>query len=1022
MMSRDQRNLEESLKPFFGWNNGTLLFFNSNYFNSNYEEPVNSLSQPQALLNRPTEFIMLAKHFANKNNMKDNDIHHQYIDFIVNTAQFHRTIDQSTLYSSDMKNIADLTAQAIKNSFNRNVQTIMDFANDHLLDEYGIVLQNDNLSSNTRGDPVTELYYNNLDLTATSSVFEFFVAHLFMLAKQLRKTAPVNPSMQLTNVINLNDINVVSSTNVGVQSLPQSSITRSNIPLFDRQINATTPPSATASYHENNLRHADYINNVRQYINKLFSACTYNGSRVFSHLSMFEGDYIFASLLNDDFGYGRGHAGTPKLFIELNSIINRNNPTTLINNINNIINGAREVFSNCLISLFIQMFTITGIDLDAVNTAFYNYQHSGGQNAYLDEIKGYYTQIMNSFRSSHKEEEIIKYITAGYVDVIKKELNKVMYNKFTLIGDNEWTQKIIEEVFNVWDDLHPIAKQFYMKHLHLFATKVPNRIRGIGIPAPVPTEYVDLMSTGRFKYNHMLATNRNDLRLNLLKGENLEIKFGTTLPWLPVISLGVGHYTASNGSIKQLKLQTDTIRKIYEGIYKNGSVTLDGKVIDFPSSFDEAMRLYGNNDWDVDNMQIVYNKISEQNNNKSLGLANNTSLEFEDLFEDLSTNDFYRRDETGRLYRMVGINKQYIGQPSSDNCAMTYLNNKNNTQCIRVVRDCLISGNKEELSKCLSELSDANLFDVAQSDLKNVHPSMALRILKTFGVNPKIVNGLEYAESENEWINNTVLKLKNADVRNAIIGNNQLRSYISGVIAFVNANPTIMNSHLTDIQPVPVIDDPDPYGKAFFHKPIRGNDKSSLFNGQALSLRNLVNYNNIFVHPVSMSRRDFYTNTLRGYGLGYQIGGANTSKLFEDKLEKANLKGEMGSSLLNGLMDSLIKDLKNAGTPLKKQDIDAITKGINQIKRNEDKLIELYVMMRSLVELSDFFKASCTENVSPREISIRQIRSRQDTVAFLKDSINKMENCIEKNVNSQQSACNEMLKSFASILETAAGQ
>lgn len=1011
-MSGEQRNLEESLKPFFGWNNGALHFFNSTYYHSNYEMGVNGESKPETLFGTPTEFVMFAKNYNEPTTEKPNDVHHQYIDFVAKTALFHREIDRSTSMGSGMIKLRDSLRESIELSLNQEVSDVSsDTRNGNFLDNKGVLLLNTNLAPRPAVAPLApvDVSFRDLNLNDQSNFFDYIVAYLFMLAKQINNPVIINDDVRLLGANIFTDFDN-NRRNAG--------------PVVGGVENGNTQQT------------------VKEYLDALFGTCQPDGT--FLPSANYGGNYCVASVFGTNSVGKRGRRrGRKESYLVLDEVVNnlvnsstarRVAPALDRNNIMiTLLDNTKNVFTNCLVKLAQEMFSI--INIREVNNKFKEYEKKRNQ-INLSNIVDYYNEILNRLLANRSQDTFKECVIAGFFSEIKKQLGTTSFGEHTFAKSNEWTRQVIEQVFDIWNNLSPVARTFYGKHMHLFAKRELDRgVPAVGAVVPA-TDYVDLMPTGKFTSH---GFNRKNLRINLMKARGVgEVLFGETLPWLPVDTgkVGMGWYTASNGNLKSFKLEKDSIRKIYNDLYKTGVFVLNGRPLDFPKAYADTLDLYENKDFDINDMQIIYNSIRTKTTPDDR--KDPEVVQFEDLFEDLATNDFYRRDENG-LFKMMNGQKVYAGmQPSSDNCASTHLNNSNNTECVRIVRKCLIDGDKNELAKCLDELRDNNLFDVAQKELEGIHPEIAIKILKTFGIGGKSVNGIHVVESLNEWMDRTVSRLK-PDVRDAIVNNMQLRDYISGVIAFVNANPAIMNKNLSEsanvkIQaPEEVHQEDVKMCKELYRRPKVDSKKELLFTGLRLG-----NYaSSVSALPpslVSMSAPDFYTNSIRGrsplsltipgiaLGFGQMGGGLNSSKIYEEKLQKRASSGEMGSALLEGLIKSVVSDLERAGKTIKQSDLEAMMKGINQIKRNEEKLIELYVMMRSLVDLSDFFKSSCAENVVPKEISIRDIRNRSDTIAFLKDSINKMEDCIDRNVNSQHTACNGMIQTFASIFETAGQQ
>lgn len=994
MMSGEQRNLEESLKPFFGNSNGSLHFFNSNYFHSNYENAVNTKEQADSLFGTPVEAIMFGKYYnknVNKADVKPEDIHYQYIDFIVKTALYHREIDRSTLMGSEMIKFKDSFRQTIDMALDQSVGEVMrDTQNNNLLNMHGIFV-------NRNGGPHGDATFADIGLTNSSNFFEFIVAYLFMLGKDLAITEAV-----------IRNVNAL-----------KGHVVRMDI---------------------NNMMPRPTMHSFGNYIKALVGTCGTDGS-IDPHNSVY-GNYCLASFFNPNFRGASGRRSTDAANA-IKAIIDKivsNNPGINGDDITqDVLVKITDAFVECILLLTRALFEVVKIEelQDAFNDLQGAQNLQGGQNMQAinqqkQVIANLFRNALDGLRNNGTEEKLKQCLADTTFSEVKKLMNILNRTQYTFINNSNLSKSVVENVFYVWDKLSPNARTFYGKHLHIFAKQ--SRTRGVINVATLPAleqGYIDLMPSGKYTQ----STLRTGHRLNLMKESGIgEVLFGQTLPWLPMSSgkIGDAWYTAADGEIKNFKPQADTIRRLYQDLYKYGEFKLEGErqPLNLPISYDDVLKLYKNVDFDIDDMQIIYDIISAR-------VAENENREavphhFEDLFEDLTTNEIYKRDNNG-LYKMVNGQKVYAGEkPERANCASSFLNNSNNDECIKFVGKYLISGDINKLAECLDELKNQDLFNRAHNELTGMHPEIAIKILKTFGVNGKKVGRIHVVESLHEWINRIKSSLS-PNIYNAIVGNNQLKNYISGVISFVNANPAIMNPDLTDAQNIQVPDEIHPEDAAmgktgYYRRPSMTSQAGKLFIGNHLN--NYYNNVNALGHMsfANMGSADMFTNTIRGQVMGNmanigflnrgQMGG-NSGKLFEDKLNKKHMVGEMESALFEGLLNSVVKDLEKSGTPLRREDQEAIMGGINIIKRNEEKLAELYVMLRTLVDLSEFFKASYNEKVEPHEINIKQIRNRKNTIEYLTNSVGKMEQCIGNNVRSQSSVCNDMIKNFASIFESA---
>ena len=98
-------SFEDSIKPFFGDSNASGHFVSANYEGNNYTKSINT-ENDTSIKGKLLESIIFAKNYKTKENgMNDNDVHNQFVDFIVRTALFHRDIDKPTNIGNIVHNL-----------------------------------------------------------------------------------------------------------------------------------------------------------------------------------------------------------------------------------------------------------------------------------------------------------------------------------------------------------------------------------------------------------------------------------------------------------------------------------------------------------------------------------------------------------------------------------------------------------------------------------------------------------------------------------------------------------------------------------------------------------------------------------------------------------------------------------------------------------------------------------------------------------------------------------------------------
>ena len=177
------------LNYFFGYDIDLYLFINSIYQKNIFNEPINSQLNP-SLHCFLIKYIMLSKYYIKSEksydiNFKENDIHNNFTDFIINTALFHRSIDKPVSTNSDLINIRKMlnsyVIYILNKSINLNKNINYDRINTFLLTNiFGISLTDLNINSkSTQFECINTLFIlmsysiNNIDTLSFNELVKF---------------------------------------------------------------------------------------------------------------------------------------------------------------------------------------------------------------------------------------------------------------------------------------------------------------------------------------------------------------------------------------------------------------------------------------------------------------------------------------------------------------------------------------------------------------------------------------------------------------------------------------------------------------------------------------------------------------------------------------------------------------------------------------------------------------------------------------------------------------------------------
>ena len=91
-------NFYTQVMPFFGYDGRGSQFINLNYKGTDYERPINNSSYPDTIKGEALYQLMICKNYKSKNSTQsDNDIHQDFVDFIIRLAISHRSFDTPSI-------------------------------------------------------------------------------------------------------------------------------------------------------------------------------------------------------------------------------------------------------------------------------------------------------------------------------------------------------------------------------------------------------------------------------------------------------------------------------------------------------------------------------------------------------------------------------------------------------------------------------------------------------------------------------------------------------------------------------------------------------------------------------------------------------------------------------------------------------------------------------------------------------------------------------------------------------------
>jgi len=212
-MQREQLTLQSSLKPFFGGSDATAHFVAANYFTSNFYEPVNTATDPKRLLGTVLENVMFTKNFEEASKAQgmrgaghDNDIHNQFVDFIVRTASFHKEFDNPTTIGSGLSAVRDSFTEAADKALNQSIFNIPKGSDILNLQIWGTYSAMRNVFPSHPN--VSKLTLADMGLNVRSTYFDYVNTVLLCLIPQLDQSDVASVGTLLAKQMYFTDLGV----------------------------------------------------------------------------------------------------------------------------------------------------------------------------------------------------------------------------------------------------------------------------------------------------------------------------------------------------------------------------------------------------------------------------------------------------------------------------------------------------------------------------------------------------------------------------------------------------------------------------------------------------------------------------------------------------------------------------------------------------------------------------------------------------------------------------------------------
>jgi len=585
--------------------------------------------------------------------------------------------------------------------------------------------------------------------------------------------------------------------------------------------------------------------------------------------------------------------------------------------------------------------------------------------------------------------------------------------------------EVFMQVYGNWPDLSENVREFFRTNVSVLAKGdsgfvnkgvVREAVPGLNDGAEVRLTEDEIIAAA----GSLTAGNAIELRLNLNKTADLtSTVFKASIPDAPN---GTYWITDTTGApVSTNVTDKDFLRKVYQAAYVNsGGVAnnVAGTTINVNADVDAARDF--NLNWPVflRNVQAALDRTD---------CSASPQPEIAPCAEDLPNFTEYVDMAYGKVWRWDDDKCTfYRADPNNageklkyddavmgeENCYGSYLRG-DGARCKRVIQ-CLADGDPRSLGSCLDVLKDKDLWKVAADDVAQVNPSIVKTVLRKFHV-----RGVELTDDEGkkykapmtfeQWEKNS-LSAMDKGTQDAIRGNDNLLTYLKGLIAVCDANPAIINKFN------PIVSKRGIYGKRStvseyvtrlsknaYVDPREGESEYAIAAAQLRALPHgslmpsLFSPNLGALHNVSF--RSSQQSTAMFGGAYVQNGGGLYgvgNKYFltsGTRLGGKNLTLKDGSAnIFEGLFKAIAAGLSDMGVAMNTTDVKRIEAAIQKLGEIEKKLIAIVRRLSVAVRIGETVGANhyVGDRQNVRTLDLETVRTNDGARRFMESHVSEL--------------------------------
>jgi len=524
----------------------------------------------------------------------------------------------------------------------------------------------------------------------------------------------------------------------------------------------------------------------------------------------------------------------------------------------------------------------------------------------------------------------------------------------------------LQGVYKNWKNISDDARAFYSEFLNLVSD--------------------DKTQTSLDPTLIAMPTKFNLKKVDFKKPDS-QILFSHTLPYLPTNAVNE----------KNEPLDVDYLKLVYDSTIRNAAIRTD---IQFGGNLP------------LDGWETGANGLNAGKFLRGLMYAQKVSVSSQSA--QAASNDVYDM-VTGNLYsynangELVDSNGRAVDAKSyeaavTSNCAGTGVKDCSGG----LIFECLLSGDSSKLSKCLKLYEHKDMFDVANTEIKKIHPRQLIRLIETFGIQ---IDKHGAIEPYVLWFSNLEGRLavkmgadKAAKTTKAIFSNEKLLDYIKTIMSIVRSNPALLSKSISVLS-----DLPSKTGSKlnyFIEPKITRVDALSTQVNYLTQQLNLLpqNFMSSLSMPLGLNNVNLglqmpWLGLLGMQRGGNMTGGANGCDSTVQHFEQ--------------LYRNILNELAAAGKDLDDADKKRVEAAISQLKKNNAK-IDAY-----LKDLYAFLKL----NTAVRNVKLSDIHDlSKSTYSNLTSQVSTLQSCINRTTADTVGLMDTLLKGvFTPLISLASG-